>query len=102
FSTRFSALIQNVKALIDSGTLGDIFHVHAQSFNAGMLTSPPRWSWRTDKARSGYGVLSDLGAHIIDLNHYLLGPTSEVMASMKTFIPEVVDPATGERHRHEV
>ena len=102
FSTRFSPVIQNVKGLLNAGTLGRIFHVHAQAFNAGLLADPPRWSWRTDKARAGVGIVGDLGAHLIDLNHFLLGPTSEVMACMKTFTPEVVDPATGERHPHEV
>ena len=102
FSTRFSPVIQNVRRLLDDGVLGTIFHVHAQAFNAGMLASPPRFSWRTDRARAGVGILGDLGAHIIDLNHSLLGPTAGVMASVKTFIPEVVDPATGGRHRHEV
>ena len=102
FSTRFSPLIQNVKRQIEQDVIGRVFHVHAQAFNAGLLTTPPRWSWRTDRSRSGYGILSDLGAHVIDLNHFLLGPTVEVMASMKTFIPELVDPATGDRHTHEV
>ncbi|MGH2369708.1 MAG: Gfo/Idh/MocA family protein [Chloroflexota bacterium] len=102
FATRFSAVIQNVKRLLDEGTIGRPFHVHAQAFNAGMLATLPRWSWRTDKARSGTGILGDLGSHIIDLNHFLLGPTTEVMASLRTFIPEVVDPASGERHVHEV
>src|SRR5207237_6093482 len=87
FSTRFSPVIQNVKRLLDAGTLGRIFHVHAQAFNAGLLADPPRWSWRTDKARCGVGILGDLGAHMIDLDHFLLGPTSEVMASMQTFTP---------------
>jgi predicted dehydrogenase len=102
FSTRFSPLIQRVKHEIDAGTLGRIFHVHAQAFNAGLLADPPRWSWRTDKARAGVGIIGDLGAHLIDLNHFLLGPTIEVMASLKTFTPEVVDRETGERHPHEV
>jgi predicted dehydrogenase len=102
FATRFSQVIQNVKRLLDDGAVGRIFHVHAQAFNAGLLADPPRWSWRTDKARSGTGILGDLGSHLIDLNHFLIGQTVEVMASMKTFIPELVDPATGERHRHEV
>ncbi|HEX2035484.1 MAG TPA: Gfo/Idh/MocA family oxidoreductase [Chloroflexota bacterium] len=102
FSTRFSPLMQEVKRLLDLDTIGRPFHVHAQAFNAGLLATPPRWSWRTDKARSGTGILGDLGSHLIDLNHFFLGPTVQVMASLKTFIPELVDPATGERHRQEV
>lgn len=102
FSTRFSPVIRRVKGLLEEGALGRPFHVHAQAFNAGLLASPPRWSWRTDKARAGTGILGDLGSHLIDLNHYLLGPTTEVMASLRTFVPELVDPQTGERHPHQV
>jgi predicted dehydrogenase len=102
FSTRFSPVIQNVKRHLDAGAIGRPFHVHAQAFNAGLLADPPRWSWRTDRARAGTGILGDLGSHLIDLNHFLLGPTAEVVASTKTFVPELVDPQTGERHRHEV
>jgi predicted dehydrogenase len=102
FSTRFSPVIQHVKRLIDDGAIGRIFHVHAQAFNAGLLAPSPRWSWRTDKARSGVGILGDLGSHLVDLNHFLVGPTVEVMASTKTFVETLTDPATGETHRHEV
>jgi predicted dehydrogenase len=102
FSTRFSAVIQNVKRLLDDGTIGRVFHAHGQAFNAGLLAAPPRWSWRTDRARSGTGIVGDLGSHLIDLNQYLIGPIVEVMASMKTFIPQLTDPQTGEQHRHEV
>jgi predicted dehydrogenase len=102
FSTRFSPVIQNVKRHLEAGAIGRPLHVHVQAFNAGLLAERPRWSWRTDRARAGTGILGDLGSHMIDLNHFLLGPTTEVMASMRTFIPELIDPQTGERHRHEV
>lgn len=102
FSTRFSPLIRNVKRLLEEGAIGRPFHVHAQAFSAGLLARPPRWSWRTDRARSGTGILGDLGSHLIDLNHYLLGTTTEVLASLRTFVPELIDPQSGERHRHEV
>jgi predicted dehydrogenase len=102
FSTRFSPVIQNVKRHLDEGLIGRPYHVHAQAFNAGMLAERPRWSWRTDRARAGVGILGDLGSHLIDLNHFLLGPTAEVMASMRTFVDAVFDPASGERHPHEV
>ena len=102
FSTRFSPLIQNVKRHLEEGAIGRPFHVHAQAFSSGLLAERPRWSWRTDRARTGAGVLGDLGSHLIDLNHYLLGPIEAVMASLRTFIPELVDPQTGERHPQEV
>lgn len=102
FSTRFSPVIQEIKRLIDTEIVGQLYHVHVQSFNAGLLADPPRWSWRTDKARSGTGILGDLGSHVIDLNHLLIGPTTEVMASLRTFVPLLYEPETGASHPHEV
>ncbi len=102
FSTRFSPLTVAIRDAIAGGAIGRPFHVHAQSFSAGLLASQPRWSWRTDKARSGTGVIGDIGAHAIDTCQFLLGPIVAVASSFHTFIPELVDPATGERHRQEV
>lgn len=42
--------------------------------------------WRLDKSVAGSGSLGDLGAHIIDLAHYLVGDMKSVSAMTKTFI----------------
>jgi predicted dehydrogenase len=34
--------------------------------------------WRFDPSKSGGGVIIDLGAHVIDMLHYLVGPLSGV------------------------
>jgi len=44
--------------------------------------------WRLDKSVAGSGALGDLGAHIIDLAHYLIGDMKSVGALTKTFIKE--------------
>ena len=40
------------------------------------------------KEKAGSGALGDIGAHIVDLAHYLIGPISEVVGSTKNFIRE--------------
>lgn len=102
FSTRFSPLTIAIRDAIAGGAIGRPFHVHAQSFSAGLLAAQPRWSWRTDKARSGTGVIGDIGAHALDTVQFLLGPVVAVASSLRTCIPDLVDPATGERHPQEV
>lgn len=102
FSTRFSPLTRTIHDAIADGQIGRVFHVHAQSFSAGLLAAQPRWSWRTDKDRSGTGVIGDIGAHALDTCQYLLGPIVAVASSMHTCIPELVDPATGAKHAQEV
>jgi predicted dehydrogenase len=102
FSNRWRTLVNNMKDVIDSRTLGEIVHVHAQSFNASLVRSDkPRFSWRTDAERTGTGILGDLGAHFIDLTHYLLGPITEVCADLRTVTPTVYD-AEGTPHEHRV
>jgi predicted dehydrogenase len=44
--------------------------------------------WRLDREQAGSGALGDLGAHIIDLAHYLVGDIESVGALTRTFIPE--------------
>lgn len=42
--------------------------------------------WRLDKSVAGSGAIGDLGAHIIDLAHYLVGGVKSLAANTKTFI----------------
>ncbi|CAN5361462.1 Gfo/Idh/MocA family oxidoreductase [soil metagenome] len=50
-----------IRALIEEGMIGDVFHIEACM---GGMGKPGTW-WRSDKAISG-GSLFDWGAHIID------------------------------------
>lgn len=44
--------------------------------------------WRLDKSVAGSGAIGDLGAHIIDLAHYLVGGMNSLSAYTRTFIEE--------------
>lgn len=102
FSNRWRTMMRNVKARLEGGEIGEVVHVHAQSFNAGLVRGArPRFSWRTDAERTGTGILGDLGAHYIDLTHYLLGQITDVCADLETVVPEVFD-AEGTAHPHRV
>ncbi len=102
FSNRWNTVARNIKQLIDHDELGEIVHIHSQSLNVALLRFPkPRFTWRTDAARTGSGILGDLGSHHIDLTHFLVGDITEVCADLKTFIPEVFDDY-GNPHPHEV
>jgi scyllo-inositol 2-dehydrogenase (NADP+) len=65
YNHRFEPLIVKLKELIDGKKIGDIYF---SNFTYGNGTSQNSVnSWRD----SGYGVLEDLGSHLIDLTHYL-------------------------------
>ena len=44
--------------------------------------------WRLNKDVAGSGALGDLGAHIVDLAHYLVGDVKQIAGLTKTFIHE--------------
>jgi predicted dehydrogenase len=89
FNYRFVAAIRQAKQLIGSGALGRIYHFRAVYLQEWVM---PHYGtpmiWRLDKEQAGSGALGDLGAHIIDLGHYLVGDMKGVSAMTKTFTPE--------------
>lgn len=95
FSNRWNPLFLQVRELLAANHFGTIYHVHSQNFNAGLLGARPAFTWRTDPARTGSGILGDLGAHAIDLIQFLLGPISEVCASLRTCRSPLYDRASG-------
>jgi predicted dehydrogenase len=87
FNYRFVPAIRLAKDLISSGKLGKIYHFRAVYLQEWIM---PHYGtpaiWRLDKNLAGSGALGDLGAHIIDLAHYLVGDIKAVSAMAKTFI----------------
>jgi predicted dehydrogenase len=47
--------------------------------------------WRFDPSKSGGGVIIDLGAHVIDMLHYLVGPLACVHGSARSVYSDNVD-----------
>lgn len=95
FSNRWHPLFLRVRELLAANHFGEVYHVHSQNFNTGLLGPQPAFTWRTDPARTGSGILGDLGAHAIDLVHFLLGPISEVCASLRTCRSPLYDRSSG-------
>lgn len=89
FNYRFVPAVRQIRELIDDGALGRIYHwraVYNQEWILPHYGTPK--IWRLDKAVAGSGALGDLGAHIIDLAHYLVGGIKTLSAYTKTFIEE--------------
>ncbi|MBV7336281.1 Gfo/Idh/MocA family oxidoreductase [Chloroflexi bacterium TSY] len=89
FNYRFVPAIRQIRKLVDSGALGQVYHFRAVYLQEWIM---PHYDmpmiWRLQKDVAGSGALGDLGAHIIDLGRYLVGEISSVSAMTKTFIPE--------------
>ncbi|HUH97701.1 MAG TPA: Gfo/Idh/MocA family oxidoreductase [Anaerolineales bacterium] len=88
FVLRYLPAIRQIKTLVDSGELGEIFNFRAHMFHSSYLDRNRPMSWRLRMADSGGGAFADLGAHLVDLVCYLLGGVSAVRAQARTWIKE--------------
>ncbi len=89
FNYRFVPAIRQIRKLVDSGLLGQIYNFRAVYLQEWVMAhySVPM-IWRLQKSAAGSGALGDLGAHIIDLARYLVGEVTSVAGMTRTFIEE--------------
>ena len=80
--------VQLAKQLIGEGRLGTIRHWRAVYLQDWLLDPDAPMTWRLRKETGGAGPLADLGSHLVDLAHFLVGPIAEVVGTAETFIRE--------------
>ncbi|WKA49345.1 Gfo/Idh/MocA family oxidoreductase [Planococcus liqunii] len=88
FNYRFAPAVMLAKKLIDEGRLGDIYHFRAWFLQDWLVDPDFPLAWRLQKEIAGSGAHGDLGAHLIDMAHYLIGDITEVIGMSETFIKE--------------
>ncbi|WP_100404907.1 Gfo/Idh/MocA family protein [Bacillus solitudinis] len=88
FNYRFTPAVMLAKKLIDEGRLGEIYHYRASFLQDWVMDPNFPLVWRLQKDIAGSGSHGDLGAHLIDMAHYLIGDMTEVMGMSETFIKE--------------
>lgn len=88
FNYRFSPAVRLAKRLVESGRLGQIYHFRAWFLQDWILDPEFPLVWRLQKEIAGSGSHGDLGAHLIDLAHFLVGDIHEVIGMSETFIKE--------------
>ncbi|MBU7591632.1 Gfo/Idh/MocA family protein [Metabacillus halosaccharovorans] len=88
FNYRFAPAVMLAKKLIDEGKLGDIYHFRAWFLQDWLVDPNFPLAWRLQKEIAGSGSHGDLGAHLIDLAHYLIGDMTEVIGMSETFIKQ--------------
>ncbi len=93
---RFLPTRREFHRLIRDGYIGNLYHV-TYTYRSGFRRDPARpWNWWSDAAQGG-GILGALGSHIVDMLRWWFGEITEVAGLLATFIPERVDPTTGEK-----
>jgi len=80
---RFTPPVEVAKSLLQLGIVGDILAVRSKFGHWGAQTWSPTGNWFFEKAKSGGGVLIDLGIHHADLiNWYTEGMQVETVVGM--------------------
>ncbi len=88
FNYRRVPAVQYVKKLIDDGRLGEIRHWRAVYLQDWLVDESVPLAWRLKKELAGSGALGDIGAHILDLSQFLVGPVTKVVSTLDTFVKE--------------
>ncbi|WP_124728035.1 Gfo/Idh/MocA family protein [Staphylospora marina] len=82
-NNRFRPETQLVKRWVESGRLGNIYHVKTGWIRRNGI---PGWgSWFTQKQLAGGGPLIDVGVHVLDLALWVIGHPKPVSVVGKTY-----------------
>ena len=94
FNYRFAPAVQLAKKLVSEGRLGRIYHFRAWFLQDWLVDPEFPLVWRLTREVAGSGSHGDLGAHLIDLAHFLVGDMTEVVGMSDTFVRERPLPAS--------
>jgi len=88
FNIRFYPLNLDLRARIQSGTMGSVYHIRG-AYLQDWLYFPDDFNWRLMPGEGGTSrAVGDVGTHWLDLIHFLTGLELEaVMADLKTVHP---------------
>jgi predicted dehydrogenase len=105
FTFRYSPAIRQIKAWIDDGTIGEIFHIHGLEQNSQFLDPDfPLRQFDLDAPRDKLIPASIIGygSHLVDMMRWLGGDFASVASTMKNFVPERVVRGLEGRQRFQV
>jgi len=88
FNYRRTPAVQLAKRLVEEGRLGQTRHWRAVYLQDWLVDPLSPLTWRLRQETGGAGPLGDLGSHLVDLAHFLVGPITEVVGAAETFIME--------------
>jgi predicted dehydrogenase len=101
YNYRWAPLVQYVRELIRERRLGQLTHYRGRFFTMYGRDRLGVLNWRFLKEAAGYGALSDIMSHAIDMAQYLCGPIRRVVSVQETFVKErpLPSPTTGTHYQ---
>lgn len=88
-------LLQLARQMIAAGELGEVYEFRGCYLEDYMSDPAQPWTWRCVRELAGTGALADLGSHLINLGHFLLGDIPRVLGNLQTVHAQRRDPASG-------
>ena len=88
FNWRFTAGMQEMKHLVESGSLGRLLHATGTWHGTRYADASAPLGWRNERELAGTGALGDIGVHIIDLLRWLGGEFGRVSAMTGIAYPD--------------
>jgi predicted dehydrogenase len=96
FNWRFLPGVSYARELIGEGFIGRPYHVNVIWFAERQADPNIPLLWRHRKETAGFGVLGDIGPHVVDILRWSLGDFRKVAAHCLTAIPERKVAGSGE------
>jgi predicted dehydrogenase len=101
YNYRWVPLVQYVHGLVEEGRFGELTHYRGRFFSMYGRDRLGLLSWRFLQEEAGFGVLSDIMSHAIDMAQYLCGPITRVVSVKEIFVKERPLPTLGEGTHYE-
>jgi predicted dehydrogenase len=95
FNYACNPLLLEAARMVADGEIGEPIGFHGRYFEDYMADPAVPYSWRCQRTLAGAGALADLGTHLVNLAHALLGDIARVDARLTTVIGQRRDAASG-------
>jgi predicted dehydrogenase len=90
-------MVQVAREMIAAGELGEVVGFRGSYLEDYMSDPGAPYTWRCQRKLAGAGALADLGSHLINMGHFLLGPIARVSANLRTVIEQRTERDSGQR-----
>ena len=101
FNFPCNPILQTVREMLAAGELGEVIGFRGRYLEDYLADPALPFSWRCERRLAGPGALADLGSHLINLGHVLVGDLARLHATLHTVIRERIEPATKKPRRVE-
>lgn len=101
FTFRYGYAVRELRRRVQSGDIGQPYYLRVQYDGWNGLLPDWKVGWREKRDLAGGGMLYDLGSHLFDVAHFVLGPIEIVTGFVQNLPRARIHNFTGELTRVE-